>query len=237
MSVERVMPKQLPLPIQLRAQSVFSSYLSGPNAAAVDALRRIHQPAPSPVTFVYGPPATGKTHLLQALCARATEQAQRAAYIPLRELSGYGPELLAGAEHLQLLCLDDAAVVLSSREWNHALFTLHREFEERGGRLVLADEQSPAAIAFHLRDLSSRVLAGTLLRLQTLDESQQVQALQLHAAQRGFELPDEVAVFLLRRSPRDMNSLCAFIDELDVALLAAQRRLTVPFVRSLLGDS
>ena len=73
-----------------------------------------------------------------------------------------------------------------------------------------------------------------MLTLQALDESEQIAALQLRAQLRGFELPDETAQFLLRRLPRDMTRLYAFLDELDEASLVAQRRLTVPFVREVM---
>ena len=56
-------------------------------------------------------------------------------------------------------------------------------------------------------------------------------ALQLRAASRGLELTEEVAAYLLRRCPRDLVTLFALLDQLDTASLAAQRRLTIPFVR------
>lgn len=237
MSTEnRDAPRQMPLPIRLRASSVFDSYHPGLNAAVIAILNNVQATGPSPVLFLYGTAGVGKTHLLQALCARAGEQQQLATYLPLRELANYGPELLLGTEQMSLVCLDDVGVVLQQADWNRALFNLHRELEERGGKLVLADEQPPAAIDFALRDLSSRVLAGTVLRLHALSETDQIVALRLHAVQRGLELPDEVASFLLRRLPRDMNTLCAFLDELDLASLTAQRKLTVPFVREVLAQ-
>lgn len=228
-------PRQLPLPIRLRASSVFASYHPGPNAAAVTTLSSLSGVV-SPVVFVYGAAGVGKTHLLQALCARAGEQQRAATYLPMRELAGYGPELLLGAEHMALVCLDDAAAVLKQPDWNRALFNLYRELDERGGKLVLADEQPPASIAFTLRDLSSRILAGAVLRVLPLEESDQIAALRLHAEQRGLELPDDVAGFLLRRLPRDMHSLCDFLDALDLASLTAQRRLTVPFVSQIMAQ-
>jgi DnaA family protein len=60
-------------------------------------------------------------------------------------------------------------------------------------------------------------------------------ALQLRAEQRGLELPPETARYLLTRERRDMGSLRALLDRLDREALRAQRRLTVPFVRGLLG--
>ncbi len=229
------LPRQMPLPIRLRASSVFNSYFPGPNAAVVNTLRDLTSTGPSPVLFLYGSSGVGKTHLLQALCARVNEQ-QPATYVPLRELHVLGSELLSGAEQMPLVCVDDVGLIAQQLEWNRALFNLHRELEERGGKLVLADEQSPASIEWALRDLSSRVLAGTVLRLQPLAEPEQIIALRMHAEQRGLELSDEVANFLLKRLPRDMHSLCDFLDELDIASLTAQRKLTVPFVKEVLGS-
>jgi len=64
---------------------------------------------------------------------------------------------------------------------------------------------------------------------------EQLAALRLRAQQRGFELPDETARYLQRRLPRDLRSLFAVLDELDAAALAAQRRLTVPFIKDVLA--
>lgn len=229
-------PQQLPLPMRLRAASVFATFCAGNNQAVLRALQQL-RPVGSPVVFLYGPTGSGKTHLLQAMCAQFSAAGQQAIYLPLRELHTLGPGLLSGLEQAALLCVDDVQCVASDREWNRALFTLHRECEERQARLVMASDTPPAGLPFALPDLSSRVMAGTILRLQLLDEGQQAAALQMHAVQRGFELPDEVAHYLLRRLPRDMNRLCQFIDELDVALLAAQRRLSIPFVRNWLQES
>jgi DnaA family protein len=38
----------------------------------------------------------------------------------------------------------------------------------------------------------------------------------------------------LNRLQRDMSTLCATVDALDAASLAAQRKVTVPFVKSII---
>ena len=83
-------------------------------------------------------------------------------------------------------------------------------------------------------DLTSRLAWGLVLHLEALDENDKLAALQLRAQQRGFELPTDVGQFLLRRCPRDTPSLFALLDRLDQASLAAQRKLTIPFVRELI---
>ena len=74
-----------------------------------------------------------------------------------------------------------------------------------------------------------------VFQVQPLDEQQRVAALQLRAQHRGLELPDDTAAYLLKRSRRDMASLYALLDKLDLEALRAQRRLTIPFVRDVLG--
>ena len=67
-----------------------------------------------------------------------------------------------------------------------------------------------------------------------LDEAGRARALELRAAQRGLKLPAETLDYLMKRMPRDLRSLFEILDELDEASLAAQRRLTIPFIREAL---
>ena len=76
-----------------------------------------------------------------------------------------------------------------------------------------------------------------MYQVRELDDAGRIEALRLRALQRGLQLPAETADYLLRRMPRDLNSLLAVLDDLDVASLAAQRRLTVPFIRDALERS
>jgi DnaA family protein len=62
-------------------------------------------------------------------------------------------------------------------------------------------------------------------------------SLACRARGRGLELPDETAQFLLRRFPRDLPTLFALFDTLDTASLIEQRRLTIPFVKSVLDNN
>ncbi len=57
---------------------------------------------------------------------------------------------------------------------------------------------------------------------------------KLRATWRGFSLPEETGRFLLSRVDRGAGSLFRLLDRLDRAALAAQKKLTVPFVRSVL---
>lgn len=213
---------------------MFDSFYRGANTEVVQQLLSLVPGARPPVVWLYGPPGAGKTHLLQALCARAGQLDHAAAYWPLRDVASLHAELLTGCESLGFICLDDFEAVAGNAAWERAIFRLYTELEDHGGRLVIAAEGPPASMKIGLRDLASRLAAGTVLRLHALSDEAQMAALSLRAAQLGLELPPETAQFLLRRLPRDMTTLCDALDILDQASLVTQRRLTVPFVRGVL---
>ena len=227
---------QLPLGVRLPDRATFASFLPARNREACEHAGRAARGEVAGATWICGPPSAGKTHLLQAICSQAAES-RRAGYFPLAELATLGVGVLEGLPQLQCVCLDDLEAVIGRMEWEKAIFGLLREVEECGGALVMAAQSPPALLAWALPDLGSRCAAGAVLPLRALDEAEQQQALQLRARLRGIELPEETSRWLQRRFPRDMRRLYGLLDTLDEAALAAQRRLTVPFIREVLGLS
>jgi DnaA family protein len=227
--------RQLPLGVELGVSLRFDTYSAGANAGAVEALRRIADGHSNAPVWLYGPAGSGKSHLLQAACARAGDAGVASAWLPLALVKGEGPALLDGFEQLAFVALDDLDAVAGDPAWEAALFTLFNGLAERRGRLAIASLGTPAATAIRLPDLASRLAASEVHRLVPLAESEQAAALQRRAERRGLELPDETLGFLTRRAPRDFATLCRMLDALDTESLAAQRRLTVPFVRDRLA--
>ena len=58
--------------------------------------------------------------------------------------------------------------------------------------------------------------------------------LRARASRRGLELDEAVLDYLFRRVGRDLGSLTSLLDRLDRESMAAQRRLTVPFLKSVI---
>ncbi len=225
--------RQLPLGVRIPDRATFASFFPGDNVEAVAHLESLAGGSRAGTAGLCGPPGAGTTPLLQATCALASAR-MAAGYLPLRELAPLGVGALEGLGQLDCLCIDDLDTVAGQADWERALFGLQRELEEHGGRLVGAARKPPALIAWSLPDLGSRLAASAVFQLRLLDEAQQVHALRLRAATRGLELPDETARFLQRRFPRDMHTLYELLDTLDEAALTEQRRLTVPFIRTVL---
>lgn len=225
--------RQLPLGVRILDRAVFASFLPARNREVVEHLQRMAAGELSGTVWLCGPSGSGKSHLLQAVCA-AAGPAVRTGYLPLGAVAELGPGVLEGLPR-ECLCLDDIHCVAGQRDWERALFGVLREVQECDGRLLMAATAPPALITWGLPDLASRFAASAIFQLRALDDTEQQAALQLRARVRGFELPDETSRWLQRHFPRDIARLCELLDTLDEAALAAQRRLTVPFIREVLG--
>jgi DnaA family protein len=219
--------KQLALGVRLRADAIFESFSPGSNTELLSALRG---PDCVPL-WLWGSHGSGKTHLLQAVCAAA---GQIAAYFPLDRTSALPPAALVGFESCRVLCLDDVDAVAGDLEWERALFRLFNEAAELRTRLVFAAAAAPRQLEWSLNDWRSRAAACVVYQLRDLDDAGRLEALRLRAAQRGLQLPQDTSEYLLRRIPRDLPSLFEILDHLDEASLVAQRRLTIPFIRDAL---
>jgi DnaA family protein len=224
--------QQLPLGVRLQDRAVFASFLAGGNSESLAALRALATGSGERTLYLHGAAGSGKSHLLQALCATVPGSG----YFPLAQLRAAGPEVLDGADLLAAVALDDLQQLAGDAAWEQRLFNLYNDCEQRGVRLVLAASVPARALGLRLDDLKSRLAAVPHYGLQLLDEPQQRAALQLRAAMRGLELPEETAQWLQRRYPRDMASLHGLLERLDLASLTEQRRLTVPFIRQVIGD-
>jgi DnaA family protein len=227
--------RQLALDLQLADYARFDSYHAGPNALAVAALRELATISESRVIWLWGAAGSGRSHLLQACVAAGAERDYACAWLPLAADGDLTPGMLEGMGTLSLVCIDDVDAIAGVAAWEQALFQLFEELRDHAGRLVVSAAAAPGAVRFGLRDLGSRLASGPTYRLTPLADEDQLEALRLRARWRGFELPHETARFLLRRVERSNAALFAMLDELDLAALTAQRRLTIPFVKQALG--
>jgi DnaA family protein len=226
---------QLILPVQLSDQAVFESFFEPENSGLLMHLKSLAKVGNERLIWLWGVPGSGKTHLLQAACAEAGKHGRRAAYLPLKEDLQAG--MLAGLEDFSLVCLDDVGQIAGRNDWESALFHLFNEVADAGGSLLIAADRPAARLDLELPDLKSRLNWGPVYKIEAIGNDDLPKAMALRARHRGLQLPEETSRFLLRRFPRDMQSVYRLLDTLDLASLKAQRRLTVPFVKDVLSQN
>lgn len=219
---------QLPLQIGLKDSARFSNFYPGANVALVHLL----ESGTEPFVYISGAQGCGRSHLLQAACHAMDEQGESAVYLPLSECMSMSAQMLEGMEQMSLVALDDVELLAANAEWEQSLFHLYNRVRDAGHHMLVAGNAAPAALGITLPDLVSRLGWGPVFQIHPLSDEEKSQALRMRAEQRGMDLSEEVTDYLLNRVSRDMRDLFSLLDKLDEGSLAAQRRLTIPFVRN-----
>lgn len=225
------MSAQLPLTLRWPAHQRFEAFETGDNGVAVDLLHRAASEPAQAALYLSGPSGSGRTHLLIATCAAANAAGRSAQYLALRANADAAIRAFGGSA---LLAIDDVDAIAGNDAAEHALFDLYNRCRAEGASLVFAASAPPAAIGIALPDLVSRLGACTQVLLKPLAETQRRDLVRARAAARGMLLDDSVLDWLFAREKRDLGSLLGVLDRVDAASLAAQRRVTVPFLRTLL---
>ena len=227
--------EQLTLSVTVRDDARFANYYAGPNAQVLHAIQDQWREKGEPFIYLWGAPGVGSSHLLQAACHYAEGLGHKAVYLPLDELVEYDPAVFDGLEALSLIALDNLEAVAGKPEWEESLFHLFNRVRDAGTRLLVAAHQSPRHNGVELPDLASRLSWGITYQIEPLEDEDKVQALLLRAKVRGLMMGDDVARYVLSRAPRAMSELFDLLDQMDRASLSAQRKLTKPFVKELMG--
>jgi|TARA_B100000749_G_scaffold269788_1_gene248940 DnaA family protein len=73
-----------------------------------------------------------------------------------------------------------------------------------------------------------------VIQLGIYRDEDRLKILRARAEQRGLVMADDVASYIMRRAPRRLGDLLGILDILDENSLQAQRRLTIPFVKTVM---
>lgn len=228
--------QQLPLDIEIKADSTFSNFVEGSDAnAQLTAVLQQTSRGNSEFIYLYGEAGTGRTHLLQAFTQSFSEQFPQSlvAYLPLDNMQ-LVPEMVEGLSSFDAVCLDGIEHCLGNKDWETAFFNLYNQLKELDKTLIISGAAPPQNLEVVLPDLKSRLSAMLIHAIQPLSDDDKRVLLQAKASERGLELTDDVANFLLSRQQRDLPYLLDMLDQLDQASLQAKRRLTIPFVKQVL---
>lgn len=228
---------QVPLNLGLKDSMVFAGFIAGANGEALDYLQRCFGREPSgrqPSLYLWGAAGAGKSHLLQALCHAAGERGEAAVYLPLRRAAEFPFEALDGLEAMTVICLDDIDAVAGQPEWEQALLRLFVRVHDSGCAVAATASVPVGELGLQLDQLTSRLVWGMSFQLRALTVAERQQALSVRARRRGLELGEDAMRYLVRRYGDDNHALFAALEHLDQASMISKRRLTVPFIRSVL---
>lgn len=201
-----------------------SHFVPGDNAELLDALQcwlASPQTYPGNLFIVWGADGAGKSLLSSCLAERGF------APLPLTE------QTLPSTD--QGWVLDDAHTLDANAQ--QALFRHLIGLAQSGDRLFVTLASAPDMQRSLREDVRTRLGAGHIYRLTPLNEAQQRSLLAQRAAQRGWQLTEDVLDTLYQRAPRDLSSLTQLIERLDQLSLEQKRRITLPLLRTALAET
>ncbi|WP_018692717.1 DnaA regulatory inactivator Hda [Algicola sagamiensis] len=229
-------PAQFALPVTLPDDETFESFHAGGNEQLLSHLKQVTSSFPRQfsLTYIGGKPGSGKSHLLYACCVSAQEAGLNNILLDGESLLATDVSMIEGLEHMDVICLDGVERIAGHASWEIALFNLFNRLQEQAKTLIIAGEETPDNLHFRLPDLISRLQWGLTYKIYPLTDEQKQSALIRRAHLRGLELSDDTARFLLSRQNRHMRSLVSMLDQLDQASIEQKRKLTIPFIKSIL---
>ncbi len=233
------MPSQIALGLSLDTDVNLKNYfVSRDNEAAYSHLQAwlAADATSEPTLYLHGVSGVGKSHLLQGACQSADAEGKRTAYFPGLEIRSYeAASVLEALENIDLVCLDDVEALIGDSAWEEALFHWLNRSRASGAKILLAADSAPRSLDLNLEDLRSRLGWGLVFKLHPLDDEGLEAMIQLRARERGLSLDDELARYIIRRAARGPQALTDLLERLDTASLEAQRQLTQPFVKRVMG--
>ena len=214
--------KQLVLDVRLDAPPRLDNYFAGDNQALVAALADQARGVISDHIYVWSAPSMGRTHLLRAATAAASDGAYLTPDQVIEPLPGHA-----------LLAIDDVDALSDAA--SIAVFNAFNRSREQGQTLLLAGNAPPRALALR-EDLRTRIGQCLVFEIQPLTDTARSAILSSMAAQRGLRLDGDVVAYLMRYGRRDMPALVSTLDALDRASLERKRAITLPLLRDLMRD-
>jgi DnaA family protein len=206
--------RQLALGLLTAPAQTLDNFVPGRNAEALAVARELASGRGPQFVYFWGPPGSGRTHLLVALADAGAPPGEP------------GAAALHTADDVQEL--DESGQA--------RLFLLMNQVRaDPAARLAAAGDRRPGHLPLR-EDVRSRLGWGLALALHPLSEEEKADALREQLAARGVRAAPDLIPTMLSRLPRDMRTLAAVLDALDGYALQQGRALTVPLLRDWLRE-
>jgi len=225
---------QLLLDIRPEQSPSLDNYVVGGNAELLARLSALADSAVTDMIYLWGPPGSGRSHLLRGVLAAARNRQRPVSFSEGARLDDALGDTQAPAPG-SLVIVDDVEALSAAAQI--ALFRTFNAARHAGLALLLAGNAPPLRLATLREDLRTRIGSALVYEVQPLSDAEKSAALLRHGASRGMRIDTAIIDYLLRHGRRDLPSLLAVLDALDRASLQQQRPVTLPLLREILHST
>ncbi len=198
---------QLSLNLDIKHDASLSDF-SGPGwMSIIDAVRQLHVGLIGQL-YLFGSPATGKSHLLSAICESFIDIDKSAICLSLTELVNTDVKVLSSLENFDVIAIDDLDALEHSSQWQEALFHLINRSREGQRQLLFAANKPASELPFQLTDLLTRLSQAPAFRVPDGNELADRQALlESILRRRGWQFDERILRYLLTEGPHRIGAM------------------------------
>ena len=229
-------PKQLIFPFQLNQKASFNNFFcSSDNRNLITRLSDIVSSNDAHEIIISGEKSAGKSFLIQAICNELGLKDKKFAFVPMNKVINMSIEIFQDLAYLDAICIDDLQLILSSEDWEKALFNLINECQQSCCSLIfsLGDTQSLDKVT-KLPDLLSRIKRMEFMTLQAVQNDELRQALDFVSDKLEIKIEKAELDFLLKHQTRKFSLLVKNLLSLDQQAASLKRRITIPLIKETL---
>jgi chromosomal replication initiation ATPase DnaA len=213
---------QLVLPLQTRPALGREDFIVAPANRDAVAFIDAYPEWPAPVTALYGPEGSGKSHLAAAWAGRVHARIVEAD--TLDETIVHDDDCALVVENV------DSCAPRSARD--SALFALI----ERGTAMLLTGREPPSQWRAAIPDLASRYRAMMAFALWAPDDVLLGAMARKLFADKQLAVPDSVIEYLIHSIERSPSAIRDAVGRADARALAEKRPVTVALLREILAE-
>lgn len=220
-------PLQIPLQLPYSEALTGEDFLVAPcNQDAVGWINRWPE-WPAPALVVYGPAASGKSHLAHIWSEKSSSTLMTAKNVLAMDLQQF-------AGHPSHLLIDRADFMIGEREVEEQLFHLYNLCRENNKSMLLTMVTPPQGLSFVIADLASRLRAAPAVEIKPPDESLLASILVKMFHDRQLDVGADVIAYVVLRMERSFAAARALVDQADRLALAEKKPVTIALLRRIL---
>lgn len=198
---------QLSLNLEIKHDANLSDFAGPGWMAIIDAVRQMHVGLMRQL-YLHGSPATGKSHLMSAICESFLEIDKSAIYLSLNELVYTDVNVLSSLETFDVIAIDDLEILEESPQWQEALFHLINRSREGQRQLLFAANKPASELPFQLTDLLSRLMQAPSFRVPDGHDIRDRQTmLESILKRRGWQFDERIMNHLLTEGPHRIGAM------------------------------